>query len=437
MQEFSNTYIDNFISRFKSAEKKFSAPSLQLKEDGINALKRLGFPTSRNEEWKYTNVSKILENDFAEATSHFFLTDTDLKNIYERKGDELLLIFENGKYNSRLSDTVKLPKGIVCGSILEHQNHPEVQKHLGKISSQEKQSFVALNTAFFSDGFFLFAEKNITTDKPIHLLFINDSKNQATITYPRNLIVISSGASVNVSESYHTLDSANASFVNSVNEIFVDDNGMLEYNKFQSESSNDFHIDTTTAFLQRNTTFKITTITSGGKIVRNNLRIELQQPGGSAYLNGLYIINGENHVDNHTTVDHASANCYSNEFYKGILDGHSHGVFNGKIYVRRDAQKTNAYQSNKNIILSDNATMSAKPQLEIYADDVKCSHGATTGQLDAEALFYLRSRGIGLQSARALLTMAFAEEIIDKIIVSSFVERIKERIDLILGKVND
>ena len=211
----------------------------------------------------------------------------------------------------------------------------------------------------------------------------------------------------------------------------------MEFCKNEAENSNDFHIDYTSVILRKNSILNIHTITSGGNLVRNNLRVELQQQNGSAYLNGLYITSDNSHIDNHSFVDHASPNCYSNELYKGLLNGKSKGIFNGKIFVRKDAQKTNAYQSNKSIILSDEASMNSKPQLEIYADDVKCSHGATTGQLDNEAMFYLKSRGIGVNEARALLTNAFAEEILDKISIPSFREKLKRLIHVKLMKGND
>ena len=353
------------------------------------------------------------------------------------EGDAILLIFENGKLNKGLSHLSSFPKGIIAGNLGEYSDHPEVNKHLGKIALHNNESFVALNTAMFQQGAFVFADKNVICEKPIHLMFINDARQTATVTYPRNLIVASPGSSIKISESYFTIVSENPSFCNPVTEIFVDDNAAIEFCKIESENANDFHIDYTSAFLQKNSTLNINTITFGGMMVRNNLRIELQKQNGSAYLNGLYVTSGDSHVDNHSVVDHASPDCYSNEFYKGVLDGKSQGIFNGKIFVRKDAQKTNAYQSNKNILLSDNASMNAKPQLEIFADDVKCSHGATTGQLDPEAMFYLRSRGIGEIEARALLTTAFAEEILDKITITSLRDKLKDIIHSKLKKGDD
>lgn len=433
----SNISIADYIGQFQKAEKSFSPQLMELKKNAISSFEQLGFPTMRNEEWKYTNVAGLLKNNFAISGNELLLTQNDIEQFLPEEDDLILLVFENGKFNSSLSHISALPKGIIAGNLKEYPDHHAVKKHLGKIALHKNESFVALNTALFHQGAFVFTDKNVIFEKAIHLLFINDARNNPTVSYPRNLIVASPGSSVKISESYYSIKAVNPSFCNPVTEIFIDDNAIVEFCKNESENSNDFHIDYTSVFLRKNSTLNIHTITTGGNLVRNNLRIELQQQNGSAYLNGLYVTSGESHVDNHSFVDHASPDCYSNELYKGVLDEKSHGVFNGKIFVRRDAQKTNAYQSNKNIILSDDASVNAKPQLEIYADDVKCSHGATTGQLDEEAMFYLRSRGIGAIEARALLTNAFAEEILDKITIPSIREKLKDLIHLKMKKGND
>lgn len=432
-----NISVADFIGQFQKIEKSFSPQYLELKIDAINNFKQLGFPTTKNEDWKYTNVAGLLKNNFAVPENDLKLTQKDIQQFLPIEDDIIILVFENGKYNNQLSKISNLPRGIIIGNLSEYANHEAVKSHLGKIAIHKNESFVSLNTALFSQGAFIFAEKNILCEKAIHLLFINDARNNPTVNYPRNLIVASRGSMLNISESYYSIEAINPSFCNPVTEIFIDDNANVEYCKNESENNNDFHIDYTSVFLRKDSKLNIQTITSGGKMVRNNLKIELQQQNGSAYLNGLYVPSGESHIDNHSFVDHASPDCYSNELYKGVIDGKSQGVFNGKIFVRKDAQRTNAYQSNKNILLSDDASMNAKPQLEIYADDVKCSHGATTGQLDEEAMFYLQSRGIGANVARALLTNAFAEEILNKITIPSLKEKLKEIIHLKLQKGND
>ena len=428
--ETSNT---DYLRQFQEGENKIIPQLLELKKQALTNFEKLGFPTTKNEEWKYTNVAGILKSKFNQAGEPG-LSVNDIKYFLPEDAKSILLVFENGKFNKKLSHIENIPAGLTVGDLSEFSSHHAVVNHLGKIAHHKNESFVALNTAMFHQGAFIYADKKFTSDQSIHLLFVNDARKSPTVSYPRNLVVAENGSSLKISESYYSMDSAESSFCNSVTEMFIHDNASVEFCKNESENNNDFHIDYTSAFLQRDSVLNMHTITSGGKIVRNNLRIELLKENGSAHLNGLMVTNGETHVDNHSFVDHASPNCYSNELYKGVLDDKSHGIFNGRIYVRRDAQKTNAYQSNKNILLSDEASVNSKPQLEIYADDVKCSHGATTGQLDPEAMFYLRSRGISENESRALLTSAFAEEILDRITIVSQREKIKDLIHSRLKK---
>ena len=438
MKSYSiQTSKTDFLEQFREAESSFIPQLKQLKSEAISNLASIGFPSTKNEDWKYTNVAPLLANTFNRSEEKFNLTRNDIKYFLPEDSNACLMVFENGRLNLELSSLGLLPNGIIAGNIRDHYSHPSVKMHLGKIAMHANESFVALNTALFQEGAFIFAEKNVALEKPIHLLFVNDARFAPTVCYPRNFIIASPGSRLSVSESYYSIDTTHASFCNPVTEIFVDDNAQLEYCKNEAGNANDYHIDYTGAMLRRDSRLYCHTITSGGKMVRNNLRIELQQPNGSAYLNGLYITSGETHVDNHSFIDHASPDCYSNELYKGVLSGRSHGVFNGKIFVRSDAQKTNAFQSNKNILLSDEASVNAKPQLEIYADDVKCSHGATTGQLDPLAMFYLRSRGIGENNARIMLTNAFAEEILDRITIESTREKLKDLIHSRFMKGNE
>ncbi len=431
-----NIPIDNYLGQFQKSEKTFAPQYSELKKDAIGIFKQLGFPTTKFEEWKYTSVAGLLKFDFNTTQVDSLITIKDIEKYLPEEENAVVLVFENGRINNILSRTESLLEGVTVGSLGKFSDHNEVKKHLGKIARHKNESFVALNTALFNDGAFVFVDRDVICEKPIHLLFINDSRTNPTVSYPRNLIVASKGSAVKITESYYSIESTNPSFCNPVTELYIDDNANVEFSKNESENPNDFHVDYTSAFLQKDSVFNIHTITTGGNLVRNNLRIELQQPNGSAFLNGLYITGDGSHIDNHSFVDHASPNCYSNELYKGLLNGKSHGVFNGKIFVRKDAQKTNAYQSNKTVILSDDASMNAKPQLEIYADDVKCSHGATTGQIDEEAMFYLRSRGIGIDEARVLLTNAFAEEILEKISIASFKEMLKDQVRIKLKRGN-
>jgi Fe-S cluster assembly protein SufD len=396
-----------------------------LRKDAIQRFSELGFPTTKHEEWKYTNVAPILKNDYhLEASSAFLLKQEDIRPFLMAGKDCFLFVFENGTFNPALSIIEGLPKGVVAGDLAAHLDHPVVAEHLAKYASFTKESFVALNTAFVHHGAFLYVPANTVLEKPIHFLNICDTRDRALLMNPRNLFIAEKNSKAVVIESYHSVGEVNPSFTNSVTESVVKENASLELIKLQLESEEAFHIGHTEAMQSRDSNFNISTVTIGGAIVRNNLHIVLNGENATAHLYGLYVVHGKELVDNHTLVDHAKPNCYSNELYKGVLDGDSQGVFNGKIFVRQDAQKTNAYQSNKNILLSDNASMNAKPQLEIFADDVKCSHGATTGQLDHEALFYLRSRGIGEKTAKAFLNIAFAADVLNKISVETLRDRL-------------
>ena len=412
---------DNYVNDFRT----FS--DLHLKDDRIAGLRKasmerfaeLGFPTTKNEEWKYTNVGPISQIDFhrSQPPGKFALTGKDISDFFLCGKDAIVLVFENGYYNETLSRRDHLPQHMTVRSLASSMKDETVNQHLGKYAAIKTESFIALNTAFIIDGAFIHIPAGTIVEKPIHLMYVTDTREKATVSYPRNLIVAETNSQVRITESFHSFPSVNHSFINSVTEVVVNENANVEFNKIQNESKEAFHINHTEAYQQKNSTFSITTITLGGTIVRNNLHIVLNDENCTAHLNGLYLLNGNQLVDNHTLVDHAKPNCFSNELYKGIIDGKAQGVFNGKIFVRKDAQKTNAYQSNKNILMSDEASMNAKPQLEIFADDVKCSHGATTGQLDEDALFYLRSRGIGEDHAKALLNVAFAADVLKNITI--------------------
>lgn len=398
----------------------------QIRKDALSRFETLGIPATKHEEWKYTNLTPLSKTEFHPALYHTLSKDM-VKQDLIAGADVILLVFENGKLNKELSSFDQLPKGITIGDLSDHYDHPAVVKNLAKHASFVNEAMVALNTAHIAEGIFIHIAENVQSEKSIHLLSVSGGEEN-TLAFPRNLLVVEKNASVNVIESFHSRDN-NAAFINSVTEVVLGENAKAEWSKIQLENSNTFHISHTECVQEANSNFDIHTITFGGKIVRNNLHIVLKGRNITSNLNGLYVSNGESLVDNHTLVDHASPNCNSNELYKGVLDGNSKGVFNGKIFVRKDAQKTNAYQSNKNILMSDGASMNAKPQLEIFADDVKCSHGATTGQLDKEALFYLRSRGIGEESARAFLTIAFAEDVLNRISNDVLRDELKNRIN--------
>jgi Fe-S cluster assembly protein SufD len=424
MNDLTNISVQNLVAQFRATEKSFPAETLDIKERAIGNFELLGFPTTKNEEWKYTNIASLLNMKF--GAGQIAVSVEKVRSFIPADAQLIVLVFINGKFSTEHSKTDLLPKGMIAGNLADYISHDSVKKYLGEIAQNKNESFVALNTAMFLQGAFVYSPLDLICEIPIHLLFIKDASYEPVISYPRNLIVATNGSSLQISESCYSINSVNAAFTNAVTEICVEQNANVEYCKNQAESNNDFRIDYTAAVLHKDSNLNIHTVTTSGKVVRNNLNIVLGDRNASAHLNGLYITSGDMHVDNHSFVDHKSPDCYSNELYKGVLGGKSTGVFNGKIFVRRDAQKTNAYQSNKNILVSKEASMNAKPQLEIYADDVKCSHGATTGQLDEEALFYLRSRGIGMDIARALLTTAFAEDILERITITSTREKLEE-----------
>ena len=270
-----------------------------------------------------------------------------------------------------------------------------------------------MNTAFANDGAFIYIPDNVTVIDPIHIISINGNAEENILSQPRNLIITGKNSKVTIIETYNSITDK-AHFTNVVTEVIAGENSNIEMYKIQDENLNSFQVSLTQVEQKKNSVFTVYTVTTGGAIVRNDVNSVLDDEGCETHLYGLYLTDGSQHVDNHTLMDHAKPHCLSNELYKGVLNGKSRAVFNGKVFVRPDAQKTNAYQSNKNILLSPDATVDTKPQLEIYADDVKCSHGATVGQLDEESLFYLRSRGISKDMARSILIRAFANDIFDE-----------------------
>lgn len=400
-----------------------------LRHSAMEHFESIGLPGPRTEAWRYTSLHNVLSVPFVPAATTSELASADLERLETVRHEGIRLVFENGRYRETLSVVNGLPEGVVVGSLASHQEHPKVKEYLQQNLPVREEAFVALNAAFMPDGAFVFVPRGVQLNIPVHLVFVNDSRTNATVVSPHNLIIAEDSSAVTVVESWHSVSGPQAGFTNAVTETFTGRNARLQLVKLQLEDRSALHIGHTQATVQRDATFHISTITLGGALVRNNLGILLSEEYSTAHLYGLYLLSGKQHVDNHTLVDHAFPNGYSNELYKGVLDQQSEGAFSGKILVRQDAQKTNAYQSNKNILLSDDAVMNAKPQLEIFADDVKCSHGATTGQLDEEALFYLRSRGIGETAARAFLNIAFAADVINNIPGESLREQLMQRIE--------
>lgn len=402
---------DNIITGFDNFELKSDALA-EVRTNAFDSFLKNGFPTTRHEEWKYTSVKDIAEklNLATKGVSAGLLKESTVNELMFAGKDVTLLVFENGLFQESLSSP--LPNDYIIKNLASVRNDAAVKQYLGKIAQSENETFVALNTAFVNDGVFIHVPAKKVVDKPVHILYVN-SGSEPAIT--RNLVIAEPESSIQLFESYHSLDETCEGLSTNVTEVVVKRNGNVTWVKAQLENELTSQISFTQVEQEQDSRFSSTVVTTGGHLVRNNLHIRLNGTNSNAHMYGLYLLSGEQLCDNHTLVDHAMPHCESNELYKGVLGGKSTGVFNGKIFVRQDAQKTNAYQSNKNILLSDDAQMNTKPQLEIFADDVKCSHGTTTGQLDDEALFYLRARGIGEQSARTLLNIAFAADVLNHI----------------------
>jgi Fe-S cluster assembly protein SufD len=413
--DFKNQLMAAFRTNEELMNGESKTPLHQVRRAALHQFDLLGFPTVRHEEWKYSNVNSLLKEafdlDYASTLAGNDLIGLEIPNL-----DGNILYFVNGRYHPELSRLVSPADQVQISSFADAlKADPDfVGTHFARYADYQDNAFTALNTALASDGVVIRVPNNTTVEQPIILRFITDARDKNIASQPRNLVIVGKNAEVTMAESYRTLGDR-ASFVNVVTEIALDRDARMQYYKVQDETEKAYHIGTTQVNQSDNSHFYSATVTLNGNFVRNNLNIVLNGQHAEAFMYGLYMPNGRQHVDNHTLVDHAMPNSYSSELYKGILDDNGTGVFNGKIYVRPDAQKTNAYQSCKNVVLSSGASMNTKPQLEIYADDVKCSHGTTTGQLNDEALFYMRSRGIPKDEARTLLLYAFAQDVLSQI----------------------
>lgn len=409
----------------------------KIRQDAIASFNAMGFPLKKHEEWKYTNLNPVLKHDYKQGyeLTGTRLTKDDIENLMIKSSGINLLIFVNGQFEKNISNIVSNDEDIFIGSFSEGMNKFSkiIENHFAKYADYKTHALVALNTAFAKEGAFVYVRKNSEVKEPVHILNISDARNENYFSQPRNLIIAEEGASVNVIEDYHTIGDKH-SFTNAVTEIFCDKNSKVEHYKIQNDGDNSYHIGTSQVMQEKDSRFSNTTISWGGAITRNDLNSVFNDSNTECHFYGLYMLTQNQHVDNHTLADHKMPHCYSNELYKGILDDRSTGVFNGKIMVREDAQKTNAYQSNNNILLSNDATIYSKPQLEIFADDVKCSHGATTGQLNEEEMFYLQSRGISKDHARTLLLYAYASDVIDSVKVGELKDLLVKKLEKKLKK---
>ena len=387
-----------------------------LRTSGISYFAELGFPTTANEEWRFTNLAAVASFPFAPAPSgaEQGIEAEALESFLPAGFESHRLVFIDGHLSPALSRLWSRGNGATLGGLrgLTRSHAGLVESHLGRIARHETHPLVALNTAFLLDGAFIYVPPRVTLEAPVHLLFV--STQAGTVNQPRNLLIAGAGSRLKVIEDYVSLGEG-ATFTNTVTELFVGEEAQVEHLKIQRHNTASFHIGTLEARQERGSQLRSHSISFGAALARHDLNLRLQGEHCETLLNGLYVADGDQLVDHHTLADHAQPHGASHEFYHGILRGRAKGVFNGKIIVGPHAQKTDAKQSNRNLLLSGEATVQAKPQLEIFADDVKCTHGATVGQLDEEALFYLRSRGIGEDLARQMLIRAFATDVLNRI----------------------
>ncbi len=427
---------EKLISSFMAFEEQIDVDSdlHDIRTAAIKTFENKGFPTKKEEAWKYTSLNSLLKNDFSvfpkQKTSVEF---AEVEKYFLHEIDTWKVVFIDGVFSSFLSSTTH--DGIDVCLMSSALNKPKykaaIDEYFNKIASKD-ESLTSLNTAFANEGAYINIPKSKLADKPIEIMYFSTGSEAALMVQPRNLVIVGENAHVQIIERHQSLN-ANPVLTNSVTEIFAQKRSVVDYYKIQNDNLEASLVDNTYIAQKEHSNVSVHTFSFGGNITRNNLNFYHQGERIDSTLKGITIIEGKQHVDHHTLVQHATPNCESHQNYKGIYDEKSTGVFNGKIFVEREAQKTDAFQQNNNILLSDKATINAKPQLEIFADDVKCSHGCTIGQLDDKAMFYMQSRGIPKKEAKALLMYAFSNEVISSIKIPELKARITKIIATKLG----
>lgn len=409
-----------------------------LRDQAWREFRAKGIPSTHDEDWRFTNVGALERIAFQRAaSSEGSVTAGDIAP-WVVKGALCRLVFVNGRFAPELSDLKALPTGIEVTSIGQALAHDHLEAHLGRYANRERDAFVALNTGLWEDGALVHAHRGAVSERPVHLLYVTANDGAPVMTHPRTLIVADATSHVAVIEDYVSLGGGQA-FSNSVTELVARQDAVVSHYLVERENLDAYNISTLRLEQERGANVSSHSILLGGGLVRNNVHPVLNGEGAECLINGLFVGGGKQHMDNYMLVEHAQPNCSSRQFYNGILDERSRGVFHGRIVVHKDAQHTDAKQTNRNLLLSDDARIDTKPQLEIYADDVKCTHGATIGQIEGEALFYLRSRGISEAEARNLLLYAFAAECLDRMAegpARKFIEKlIRERLGDIAGRL--
>jgi Fe-S cluster assembly protein SufD len=400
---------------------------VNLRLQAIKSFEKQGIPNRKHEEYRYINMELILKDNFNFSTqSSLSASEIDATKFLR---NAITIVIENGVYSKELSSTDSLPKGLEITDIAEAAKDNFFATAYSTFADIHADPFIALNTAMAKGGVYVHVENNAVIETPVHIIHISSAQFNSII-HPRIFIHIGKNAQATIVQSFEAVSTAAKTFNNTVTELVLDEHSIVNHYQVQDEKEYGYLLNTTQTYQKADSVFSTNTFTLSGSFVRNNLNMVLDAEHIESHLNGLYLTNGNQVVDNHTLVDHRKPNCNSNELYKGIIEDKSSATFNGKIYVRKDAQQTNAFQSNKNILLSDEGTINTKPQLEIYANDVKCSHGTSTGKLDEDKIFYLRARGLSETSAKKMLMHAFASEVVEKVTLNELRDYIEEKISI-------
>jgi Fe-S cluster assembly protein SufD len=433
-----------FVSEAQLQEfQAMSATAVAERPDWLDAIRRaakerfatVGYPSPRDEEWRFTPIGAVIKSTWVESGgTRAVVARNEAEPFLFGHREWTTLAFVDGAYNEALSTVGDLPTGLRVGSLGDiRQDGVGIETHLGRHATIEASAFSALNTASLRDGGYIQVAAGLDVLRPVHLLWITTKSAAGAVAHPRNLVVLENGARASIVESYVTVAEGEVYWNNAVTEIVLGANAWLEHTRIQRESERAYHIGMTHVDQERDSHYRSFSLAMGGALARHNLHVRLNDENIETLMYGLYLTRGEQVVDNHTAIFHDQPNCRSWEVYKGVLDGHSRAVFNGKVFVKPEAQKTDAKQTNRNLLLSETAKVNTKPQLEIFADDVKCTHGATVGRLDDVALFYARSRGVPAEQAQLLLTYAFAAEVTSEVALAPVREELERLVRERLG----
>ena len=426
---------DKLISSYVAFENGINVDSdiHKIRSKALKDFEQLGFPTKKLEAWKYTSLNSVLKEDYSIfPKAEKVIELADVKKYFIHEIDSYKIVFIDGKYSSFLSETThdKMDICLLSSALEKPKYQPVIENYFNKIAKQD--NLTSLNTAFAKEGAYIHIPRNVEVEKPIQIIYFTTGADNATMAQPRNLVVAERNAHVQIIERHQSLTD-NAVLTNSVTEIFADTHSNVDYYKIQNDNIKASLVDNTYIEQKSESLASVHTFSFGGNITRNNLNFYQRGEHMDSVQKGITILEGKQHVDHHTLVHHIEPNCESHQDYKGIYNDRSTGVFNGKVIVEKEAQKTNAYQQNNNVLISDKATVNAKPQLEIFADDVKCSHGCTIGQLDDQAFFYMQQRGIPKKEAKALLMYAFANTVLESVRIPEIKQRITKIIANKLG----